>query len=116
MVCLFVHADTTGVQRVEAVFFENHLYLHCFFANNSKADACIFRLTPIGGNETEEFVVSRNSGYICSRTKNYQEAYSHITVSDLYMTQIEGNLSLLVDPVKKDTEKEYVALTKCKGT
>lgn len=97
------------------MFFENHLYLRCFFANNSKADACIFKLTLIGGNETEEFVVSRNSGYNCSRTKNYRQAYSNITVSDLYMTQIEGNISLLVKPGEKDTEKEYIALTKCEG-
>lgn len=116
----FSPVDSTNVQRVQAIFFENRVYLRCFFADNSDAKACIFRFTPIGGNETEEFVVPRVSGSLagstCNRTKNYRMAYNNVTVSDLDANGMEGSLDLEVFPIRvTDTEEEYVALTNCEG-
>lgn len=106
-------ADTTDVQVVEAIFFENNLYLRCTFAVNSAAQGCLIRLSVSGSNDTDDFRVFREAGYSCNQTNNRLEAYSDVTVSDLEENWMVGNVSLMVVPMEVFTSNDFMEQTKC---
>ena len=107
--------DTTNVQsaELEAVFFENRLFLHCSFADNSQAQGCIVRLTLSSTNETESFQISCESGSMCTTANKQGEAYSRVIVLDWEENGMEGNLSLNLDTRRVSTLVEYTRLSEC---
>lgn len=117
-VSLFIidfHADTTDVQRVEAIFYENRLYLRCSFATNSVASGCLIKFLLKDSNETEDFEINREKGYSCNTTKNQFGAYSGFVVLDIEASGSKGNTSLPVFPMNVSTLDEYEQETGCKG-
>ena len=106
--------DTTDVQTVEAVFFENRLFLRCSFAGNSQARGCIVRLTLSSTNETESFEVSRESGSLCTTANNQRDAYSTMVVLDLEANGMEGNVSLNFNSTLLTSQEEYIHVTGCR--
>ena len=109
--------DTTDVQRVEAVFFENRLFLRCSFAGGSQARGCAVILTLSGTNETERFEVSTVSGgsnSLCTMANNQKDAYRSVEALDIEMNGMDGVLRLEVTPTVLTTEDEYIAMTGCK--
>ena len=115
--CYYDHADTTGVQRAEAIFFENWLYLYCTFANNSLTSGCLIKLSLRESNETEDYEIPHAVGYTCSMTNyNQFEAYSGITgtVVDIKTGPgAEGNFSLNVSARVIYSREEFVNATRC---
>ena len=113
---LFFHinnsADTTDIQRVEAIFFENWLYSYCSFANNSLASGCLIKLLLRGRNETEDFEISRAVGNSCNMTNNRFEAYSGLTVTDIEASGMEGNFSLNVS-AREVSRDEFMNISGC---
>ena len=112
--CVCIPTDTTDVQTVEAVFFENRLFLRCSFAGNSQARGCIVRLTLSSTNETESFEVSRESGSLCTTANNQRDAYSTMVVLDLEANGMEGNVSLNFNSTLLTSQEEYTQLTGCR--
>ena len=112
---LILRADTTDVQRVEAIFYENRLYLRCWFAIDSLANGCLIKLLLRDSNETEDYEINREEGYTCNRANNQLEAYSDLVVLDIEANGLEGNISLPVLPKKLNTLEEYMQATGCKG-
>ena len=110
--------DTTDVQTVQAVFFQNRLFLQCSFAANSQARGCIFTLVLIGSNnETERFEVRRrgNAGSLCTTANNQREVYSSVLTMDWEENGEEGSVTLNVTNVVRNvsTLADYTSLTGC---
>ena len=110
--------DTTDVQTVQAVFFQNRLFLQCSFADNSQARGCVFTLVLIGSNnETERFEVRRqgNAGSLCTTANNQREVYSSVLVMDWEENGEDGSVTLNVTNVVMNvsTLAEYTSLTGC---
>ena len=97
----------------EAIFFENNVYLRCTFAVNSAAKGCLIRLSVSSRNDTDDFMVFREAGYLCNETNNRLEAYSDVTVSDLEENGMVGNISLMVVPMEVATLVEFMEQTRC---
>ena len=110
----YTFTDTTDVQTVEAVFFENQLFLRCSFAGNSQARGCIVRLTLSSTNETESFEVSRESGFLCTTANNQRDAYSTMVVLDFEANGMEGNVSLNINSSVLTSQEEYTQVTGCR--
>ena len=109
--------DTTDVQRAEAVFFENRLFLRCSFAGNSQARGCAIILTLSGTNETERFevnAVSGGSNSLCTMADNQRDAYRSVEAVDIEMNGSDGILRLEVTTTVLTTEEEYIATTRCR--
>ena len=108
--------DTTDVQTVEAVFFENRLFLRCSFAGNSQARGCIVRLTLSSTNETERFEVSRESGSLCTTANNQRDAYSTMVVLDLEANGMNGSVSLNFNSSLASSQEEFIQVTGCRDS
>ena len=90
--------DTTDVQSVEAVFFENRLFLRCSFADNSQARGCIVNLILSSTKQTERFEVARqgSSGSLHTTSLNQREVYSSVVAMDWEANENSGNVTLNV--------------------
>jgi hypothetical protein len=113
----FNNVDTTDVQRAEAVFFENRLFLRCSFAANSQARGCAVILTLSGRNDTERFELDATSGgnsSLCTEANNQREAYSSVKALDIEANGSDGVVRLDIAPAVLETEGEYVAMTGCR--
>ena len=109
--------DTTDVQSVEVVFFENRLFLRCSFADNSQARGCIVNLILSSTNETERFEVARqgSSGSMCTTANNQREVYGSVVVQDWEVDGGEGNVTLNITNrvVNTTSLEQYRQLTGC---
>ena len=97
------------------MFFNNHLFIYCSFADNSQAQGCIVRLTLSSTNETESFEVKRKSSSLCTTTNNQREAYSSVVVLDWEENGMVGNLSfdITTGVFSVSSLDEYIELTGC---
>ena len=105
--------DTTDVQRAEVVFYENDLYLHCTFADNSKATGCVFELVLKNSNRTERFNVTRQSGKLYTTANNQREFYSSVLVVDWEENGMVGNVTLDITSIVRNVSSlaEFTELT-----
>ena len=117
--CLITIATTaeekTDVESFTAIFFKNHLYLRCLFVNGSRAKFCIIRFALSSTNETENFEVSRESGFLCTTANNQFEAYSRAMVLSKAENGMEQNVTSNIPKtaIFATTLKQYVELTGC---
>ena len=117
--CSLTFSDTTDVQRAEAIFFDNRLFLRCSFAANSQARGCAIILTLTGSMETERFELGAPSGgssSLCTEADNQKEAYSSVEVLDIEADGSDGvvRLNITSTVVVLPTEGEYEAMTGCR--
>lgn len=115
--------DTTDLQSAEVVFFENNIFLRCFFANNSQALGCVIRLSISSTNDTESddtFELRRQPGINndivisnCNSTTNRRVAYSEIVGVDLEGDGMVGDVSLQVAVIEVENESNFTQLTNC---
>ena len=114
---LTISTDTTDVQEVKIVFYNNRLFLNCTYRDDSKALGCALKLTVSGSNETEEFNIFRKDEDMihmkCFDTDNQLEAYGNITVFDIEEDGLESNTSLTVVPMEVLTTAAFTRMTKC---
>ena len=107
-----MHADTTGTQVVQALLYQNDLFLRCTFADGSDVRGCVVKFSLRGGNGTEDFQVLRTNGStMCNKTANQFEAYDSVVASDILSDGTEGNATLLVMLMRVDTHDELLQLT-----
>ena len=93
------------------MYFESKVFFRCYFANDSLANGCRIRLMldkDSASNETEDFDVSRELGYMCNSTDNRFETYSSVVGFDIEANGSVGNVSLPVSRVKTDSMEEYI--------
>ena len=104
------------MQSAEIVFFKNHLFLRCLFADNSQARGCIVMLTLSTTNDIERFEVSRENKTLCTTTNNQREAYTDVFISDLEGDGKMGNVNLNVTAYVQNFPSimQYTELTGCR--
>ena len=109
----FILIDTTDTQAVQVVFYKNNLYLHCTFADHSRAKGCTFKLVLKESNITEEFRVARQDGAMHTVANNQREAYGSVFVMDWEENGMVGNLSFDITEsvLKVPTVAEFTAQT-----
>ena len=112
---IIIIATAFDVQSVEAVFFENCLYLHCSFVNGSRACGCIVQLTSSSSNTTESFEISRESGFLCTNSRNQQDVYNSVVVTDRGQNGMQGNVTMDITQtvVNATNLEQYIELTGC---
>ena len=115
----FHYSDTTDVQRAEAIFFENRLFLRCSFASSSQARGCAVILTLTGSTETERFdlsIMSDGSASLCAEANNQREAYSSVEALDVEANGSDGVVRLYINSTVTVlmNEGEFIDMTGCR--
>ena len=70
----------------------------------------------ISGNESDVFMVFRETGFMCNTTNHTLEAYNNddITVTDIKQDGSEGSISLPVAEIQvEDSLDDFTAITNC---
>jgi hypothetical protein len=114
----FHNIDTTDVQSAEVMYFQNYLFLRCFFANNfQQARGCAVRLTLADSNEIETYQFLLDDGVLpCFRTDFRLDAAVYnevVAIIDIEEDGVLGSGNITVVPVNVTTEEMYTEITGC---
>ena len=99
------------------IYFRDHLFLRCSFAENSRARGCAIRLSLADRNNTEVYNFSRESDVLpCFETDYRLDEYSEVVVLDIEEDGMlgNGNLTIAIDPMDEEITVEiYSEVTGC---
>jgi hypothetical protein len=98
------------------IYFQNYLFLRCFFAENSRARGCAVSLFLAESNEIETYQFLLDDGFLpCFRTDFRLDAATYrevVAVVDIEEDGMLGSGNITIIPMNV-TEEMYTDITGC---